>query len=223
MEAEKTRLPKALSPLDVLRKKYDTLPLEGAWQEALGKPESRGVWFIWGSSGSGKTSFAMQLAKELTKYGKVAYNSLEQGSSLSVAEAFKRHDFLSIERGRFILLKESIATLSERLSKRKSPDIVIIDSLQYTRLNYKTYIAFKEAHPDKLIIFVSHAKGVNPRGETAVSIQYDAEMKIYCEGYRATCKGRFNSETGAAYVIWEEGAARYTLQSDNKTNKKTKE
>lgn len=222
MEAQSRRLPKGLSPRDILQKKYDILPFEGAWQEALGNPERKGVWIVWGSSGSGKTSFGMQLAKELTKYGKVAYNSLEQGASLSVAKAVERNDMLHTARGSFILLQEDIATLSERLSRRKSPDFVIIDSLQYTRLNYKSYLAFKEAHPSKLIIFISHAEGVNPRGETAVSVQYDAEMKIYCEGYRATCKGRFNSEEGASYVIWEEGAARYTLRPDNRTNKRIK-
>ena len=44
--------------------------------------------------------------------------------------------------------------LDERLSKRKSPDFVIIDSFQYTQLDYRQYIAFKERHPDKMLVFM---------------------------------------------------------------------
>ena len=39
---------------------------------------------VWGKSGNGKTSFVLQLCKELTRYGKVAYDSLEEGSSLTM-------------------------------------------------------------------------------------------------------------------------------------------
>lgn len=46
-----------------------TLELQGAMRDAFGTPERSGVWFIWGNSGNGKTSFVMQLAKALTEYG----------------------------------------------------------------------------------------------------------------------------------------------------------
>ena len=49
--------------------------------------------------------------------------------------------------------------LEERLRRRGSPGIVIIDSFQYSGLNYKTYKEFKERHPKKLFIFISHAEG----------------------------------------------------------------
>lgn len=209
-----TRLPKALSPQDLLRTKFDTLPFEGEWREALGNPETKGVWIIWGGSGSGKTSFALQLARELTRFGKVAYNSLEQGSSLSMRQALSRHEMERTRRGSFQLLQEDLDILSERLSRRQSPSFVIIDSLQYTALNYKSYKAFKERHRDKLIIFVSHAEGIHPEGRTAKKVMYDAEMKIFVEGYRAISKGRFVSDTGAFFTVWEEGASKYWLESE---------
>ena len=64
---------------ELLSMKFDTLPFEGEWYDAFGTPESRGVWIVWGKSGSGKTSFVMKLCKELCKYGRVVYNSLEEG------------------------------------------------------------------------------------------------------------------------------------------------
>lgn len=189
MAEETKRLPRALSPSELLKTKIRTLPLEGVWQEALGQPAERGVWIIWGNSGSGKTSFALQLARELTKYGRVAYNSLEQGASLSMQEAIKRHELGKTRRGSFHLLSEDLETLSERLSRRQSPDFVIVDSLQYTGLDYRSYKAFKEKHKDKLIVFVSHAEGIKPEGRTANKVMYDADDENLCRGLPSPKQG----------------------------------
>ena len=82
---------RALSVRDILDKKYNTFPFEGKWKEAFGTPERVGVWFIWGNSGNGKTSFVMQLCKELCKYDRVVYNSLEEGACLTVQNNLKMH------------------------------------------------------------------------------------------------------------------------------------
>lgn len=98
--------------------------------------------------------------------------------------------------------------LSERLSQRKSADFVVIDSFQYTQMTYKAYLKFKEKHPNKLLIFISHADGKNPSGRSAKSVMYDASLKIWVEGYRAFSKGRFFGSVGH-YTIWEEGSRKY--------------
>lgn len=187
---------------------YDTFPLEGAWRDAFGEPERRGVWIIWGNSGNGKSSFAMQLCRELAKYGRVAYDSLEEGASLTMKNSLERHGMLDVAR-RFVLIDgENMEQLGERLRRQKSPDIIVIDSFQYTMMNYKQYVAFKEAHRNKLIIFISHADGKFPNGRAARSVMYDATLKIYVEGYRAFSKGRFFGPTGI-YDIWPEESAKY--------------
>ena len=63
---------------ELLSMKFDTLPFEGKWHDAFGTPERCGVWIVWGKSGRGKTSFVMKLCKELCKYGRVVYDSLEE-------------------------------------------------------------------------------------------------------------------------------------------------
>ena len=50
---------RAMSVTDMLRMKKETYPFEGDWADAFGAPERGGVWFIWGRSGSGKTSFTI--------------------------------------------------------------------------------------------------------------------------------------------------------------------
>ena len=76
-------------------------------------------------------------------------------------------------------------------------------------LTYATYKALKEKHPNKLLIFVSHAEGMNPEGRAAKKVAYDADVKIFVQGFRAICKGRFITAPGNYYTIWEEGAAKY--------------
>jgi len=199
---------RALSVKDVLSMKKAVFSFDGKWQDAFGKPERTGVWFIWGNSGNGKSSFVMQLCKELCKYGRVAYDSLEEGDSLSMQNSFIRHGMSAANKRMQLLNCEPIAELSERMSRHKSPDFYVVDSFQYSQMSYKEYIKFKEKHRDKLIIFISHADGRNPAGRAAKSVMYDASLKIWVEGWRAFSKGRFIGSTGK-FDVWEEGSTRY--------------
>lgn len=193
---------------EVLSMKFETFPFEGAWFDAFGTPERRGVWMIWGNTGNGKTSFVMQLCKELCKYGRVAYNSLEEGACLTMQNTLRRFNMQEVNR-RFLLLNaEPIDLLSLRLKRQKSPDFIVIDSFQYTQMTYAQYIKFKEQHRNKLLIFISHASGTNPDGRSAKKVAFDAALKIYVEGYRAMSKGRFIGPVGY-YDIWPEKAKKY--------------
>ncbi|MFR9546137.1 MAG: hypothetical protein SNJ29_11240 [Rikenellaceae bacterium] len=206
---------RALSPTEVLSQKRDVLPFEGEWFDAFGHPEKTGVWFIWGNSGNGKTSFMMQLCKELAKFGKVGYNSLEEGVSLSMQNAIKRYGLAEQNRRVVFFDCMKMADLSEKLKKPRQPKFIIIDSFQYTQMNYKDYIKFKEAHRDKLLIFVSHASGSQPSGRSAVSVMYDASLKIWVQHHRAFSKGRFIGERGY-FNVWEEEANRLWGENNNK-------
>lgn len=186
-----------------------SFPFEGAWEKAFGHPDRTGTWIIWGNSGNGKSSFVMQLAKYLCRFARVAYDSLEESTGLSLKNSLIRHRMEEVNRRFVILDRESMEELSDRLSKRRSPEIVIIDSFQYSGLTYDTYKAMKEKHSNKLLIFISHAEGMNPEGRAAKKVAYDADVKIFVQGFRAMCKGRFITAPGNYYTIWEEGAAKY--------------
>ena len=200
------RLQRGLSVSDVYALSRPTYRLSEQFHKAFGEVDRTGVWVIWGKSGSGKTTFVLELCKELARFGRVAYNSLEEGDSLTMKNAFIRVGMKDVARRMILLNRESMEDLHERLSRPKSPDIVVIDSLQYTRMRYAEYQRFKEAHPDKLLIFISHATGDKPKGQAADAVMYDATQKILVKGYVAISKGRF--KPGGRYVVWEEGAKR---------------
>lgn len=194
---------------NLLNKRYNLLPFEGEWFDAFGEPESSGVWFIWAPSGSGKTTFTLELVKYLATLGRlVDYNSLEEASAHTMQEAFIRVNMQHVSRRVRLLERASIDELRERLCKRKSADVVVIDSFQYAELSYQEYKRLKEEFPSKLFIIVSHADGKNPQGRTAVRVMYDASLKIWVEGYKAFSKGRYIGPVGY-YTIWDEGSVKY--------------
>lgn len=198
---------RALSIENIINYNPVTLDFEGHWLASFGKPELCGSWLMWGASGNGKTRFALQLCKYLCRFGRVAYDSLEEGLSKSMQNAIIDIGMKDVSR-RFVLLdKENITELSERLHRRKSPDIIVIDSVQYTGLNYGDYKKLREEFPRKLFILVSHADGREPAGRVAKSIRYDASVKIRIEGYKAFPVSRYGG--GEAFTVWEKGADDY--------------
>ena len=200
------------SPKEVQSMNIPCFPFEGEWEAAFGRPDRTGTWIIWGESGNGKSTFVMKLAKYLCRWCTVAYDSLEESTRLSFQNTLNRERMEEVNRKFKILDRESMDDLSERLSKRRSPDVVIIDSFQYSGLTYASYKALKEKHRNKLLIFVSHCEGEKPEGRAAKKVAYDADVKIFVRGFRAISKGRFITKPGNHYTIWEEGAAQYACE-----------
>mgnify|MGYP000358615607 FL=1 len=69
---------RAYSPKEIAAKKWVTLPWDEKWSKPFGFPAENASWFISGASASGKSSFVMQLGKELCNYGTVLYMSYEE-------------------------------------------------------------------------------------------------------------------------------------------------
>lgn len=205
------QIKRAVSVDEILKKKFIEIPFEDHWLKLLGVPEANGVWIIWGLSGNGKSRFSMMLARELTKYGKVAYNSLEEGARKSMAKNVRdcKMDADDVKKNFVILDCEPIEELKIRLRKKKHPRFVFIDSFQYTGLNYKQFKQLKEEFRDVLFIFISHAEGKLPEGAIAKKVQYDADIKIRVEGYKAFPMSRMGG--GEPYTIWPEQAKIYWM------------
>ncbi len=207
---------RAISNINVLAARFETVEFAGEWLASFGRPELRGTWIIWGGSGSGKTTFTLMLCKYLANFGRVAYNSLEQGLSLSLQKAWERVGMGEAGNSVILLNKEELPELRARLNKRKSPEIIIIDSVQYLDgFNWDSFKKLKREYPDKLFIFISQADraGKDPDGKLAGKIRYDAEIKIKVEGFKAFVTTRYEDaergEGGADFIIWEQGAAEY--------------
>ena len=151
---------KTLNVKTFLTKKFDLLPLSGAWKESFGEPCKQFSMMIYGSSGNGKTELAMQLAKHLTNFGKVIYNSIEEGDSHTLQMTVARNNMDQVADKFQIITGENFTELSKRLKKQRSADFIIIDSVQYLNATKEEYFAFKkEFYPKKGIIYISHVDG----------------------------------------------------------------
>jgi hypothetical protein len=189
-------------------KKFKTLPFADEWIDFCGCPEQKGSWFIYGNSSNGKTSFTAQLVKYLSNFGRVAYNSMEEGLSESLRIAFQIAN-ITTDDNVLMIDKEPIAQFINRLRKPKSANFVVIDSFQYSGLNAASYKALTNEFSNKLFIIVSHAEGKNPAGRSAKTVHYDANVKVWVEGFKAFPKSRYGG--GKPYVIWGEKAAEIWL------------
>lgn len=200
---------RAVSISQLYATKYDALPLEGAFKDLIGCPEIRGSWIIWGESGHGKTTFVLMLLQYLSRFVRCAYDTLEEGTSLSIQDAAKRVGLVP-EDDIIFLDQEEVSELKERLRKRRAPEIIVIDSAQYSGLTPLTYKQLLKEFPSKLFIFISHEKNGEPKGSIGEAIKYDANVKIRVEGYAATLRtSRYMTGQSKPFVIWDEGYEKY--------------
>lgn len=194
----------------LLAKKYDLLKDLPEWvMRSFGQLVSNFIMIVWAQSGSGKSNFIYQLLAVLMNYGNVLYVSLEEGTEMSAQLLALRHLNEEMHSGKILFgdPEMNYEELVAYLKRKKSPQFVVIDSVQYLNINYAGYKDLKEMFPRKGFIFISHAKGKNPDGKTADKIRYDAGIKVRVEGFVAFPICRYGGNN--PYVIYEEGAIKY--------------
>lgn len=211
------------------RKKYSYIPFSQPFLEAFGSRERGGIWVVYGKSGHGKTRFVMDLAKEFDRIGySVLLAVLEMGFCSDLKNMLAESGISSKTNN--ILLTDSITTddITEQLNKQRSPDVVIVDSLQYFVDQYgatdESIIAMRKKYKNKIFVYVSHVEGREVEGKAAYHVKRDSFVRIQVEGFRAIYKGRGKGGSRGYYTIWEEGASNYWLQNDkNYENNSNKE
>ncbi len=200
------KLKRALTVANIQNTKVERLNLTGEWYQAFGKPQNRGVWFVYGGSGSGKSTFAMKLAKTFAELGKTFYNLLEEETDDS--DFIERTELCQMQdvAHNFNVQGYTLEELDAYLSKRNSPNLIIIDSLPYFLNSWDDYKTFKQKWATKkVIVFIGHADGKNPSTELQKRVMYDAKMKIFVSGYLAACKGRTIGPNGGRFIIYKKG------------------
>lgn len=206
MQQNEIKIPRALSYEDMNRATFKTIELSEEWQKHLGTPElGNSSWLIFGGSGQGKTSYALQVVKEICKSQKVHYNTLEEGTKLSFKKALDRSNIKSVNT-KFTYQKENLAELTARLDRKNQAKVIVIDSVQYffRRKSIEDYFKFCEQFENTTFIWISGADGNRPKGAIADDIYYDADIAVKIENYEAIIeKNRF--EAYESRVIWQQG------------------
>ena len=195
---------KAIGIKAFLAKEFNVFDFEGKFLDSFGKTEKNMRIIVYGSSGNGKTEFSIQLAKYLCNFGQVYYNSFEQGISKTLQDAILRNDLLEHEGKLHFGDKESYGEMIERLNKKRSPQIIFIDSRDYLNLTADQFRALIHKFPTKAFVIICWESNGKPKGEYAKAIEFMCDIKIQVSKFIAYPRSRFGGNEN--YVIWDKGA-----------------
>lgn len=201
---------KALTVANVINQKVKLIEFSEHANElyqAFGNPQDKGIWFAWGGSGSGKSSLLLDITKAFCEQGlKAIHNELEE--DLDDVDFINRLKLKNMQdvKNNFLTASYNYDEMCAYLDKRDSPKVVVINSATYFFENLQQYFDFTKKYKRKKIIIISGmANGAHPYSELEKKIMYDANKKIFCSGYMASCKGRTIGPNGGTYMIWKQG------------------
>lgn len=181
----------------------------------LGKLPKFFIAVIFGFSGNGKTEFCIQLAKLLTRFGKVAWLSYEQRHSSDLQDATIRNN-MDEHSGNFFVIDpiankpkdvSLLEDLDNYLSKRNSPQFIFIDSIDYTRFTWDDYEFLKNKYAGKKsFIFIAHStKSGILKKRISEQILFDGGLGLFVSNF--ICYPQKNRYGGfEPYVVFEEEA-----------------
>lgn len=190
-----------------IAKRFDTYSFEVQWKESFGEPEKNFKMIVYGGSVSGKTEFCVQLAKYLAGFGKVSYISSEQGISKSLQDAINRNNMQEVA-GKVMFVAGGIFEDLVDYIKRSKSRVIIIDSLDYTKLTTDQYKFLIKTFPKKAFVIIAWAKNGTPKSQHAKDIEFMCDIKSYVENFKITLPGsRFGGNK--EFVIWDGGKKVY--------------
>lgn len=199
-------IPRAYTYTDIERKVFDVLKFEGEWKRHLGEVERAGSILIYGGSGHGKTTYALQLMKYLCEFEKCFYDTAEEGMKASFQRNLQLNGLKSVS-GKYSFQKEDYEQLVARLDRKRQPKIIFIDSVQYLFRKYKRngedkYFQLIEKFPDTLFIWISQMQKNEPKGAIADAIKWDAQNVIRVEDFKAYIeKTRTGGDEITPYIV----------------------
>lgn len=199
------------------KKKREYINFTGEWKEAFGTPEKGGCWIVYGKSGHGKTRFSLLLARELERLGnRILYLSMEMVDCEDFVKDLHEAGINSASSKIIPSPGGTVKELDKYLSSQRSPDVVILDSVQYFEKQYKAtsseIIDLRKKYPNKLFIFISHVDGKEVEGKLAYEIKRDSYKRFLVEGFRAIFKGRGKGGIKGYLTIWDKGAEEYWIE-----------
>ncbi len=206
--SEQIKIPRAYGYEDIKRRSFDMLPLAGEWLHHLGEMERTGSVLIKGDSGHGKTAYAMQLMKALCHIEKVFYNSVEEGMKASFKRSLELNGLKAVSN-KYVFQSERYDDMMSRLSRKRQPKIVFIDSIQYCFRGKRkdAYHKMLEQCPNTLFIGISHIKKGAVVGAVADEFYWDCQNRIHIEDFRAYVeKSRCGGDELTPYIISQQKA-----------------
>jgi len=192
--------------------KHKNYQLDGPLADILGEQPMKGVWLILGKEKHGKSSVALFLGKYFSNYRKVLYVSGEEGTDSLFIDALKRSGINISDKNFGLIPYTEIEVINEKLSKRRSEELIIIDNMtiyddEFKRGGIKNFL---KANEGKHLIFISHEDRNEPSTAAGKYVKKIAKVIIRVVGLQAHVGGRC---PGGILVINPANAERYGIAS----------
>jgi hypothetical protein len=183
---------RSLSIRNLYDKKFQQLAFDGLYLQAIGNPESNGIWIIWGKEKNGKTWWALKLADYLSKQTKVLYISAEEGTGMDFVDACKRAGLHTGNKNLKFEEYLSINELTEKLKSRKSAKVIFLDNctVYADELRAAMLRQLTKNYPDKLFILVAHEEKREPYTALAKLARKLAKIIMHVQGLATHVSGR---------------------------------
>lgn len=191
---------RAIGVSELINRKFDVFEFDGPWKSSFGYPEKNFSAIVYGASGNGKTDFCIKFAKYLTQFGRVYYNSFEEGISKTLQDAVIRNKLEEVAGKIVFGNRETFKEMMARLKKRNSPKIVFVDSRDFINLTTAQYKQMRKAFPKKAFIIVCWESNGKPKSEHGKAIEYMVDIKIRVANFKARPRCRFGGNQD--FIIW---------------------
>jgi hypothetical protein len=196
----------------MMQKRYQEVHgMSPEMKASLGDIEDAFDALAWGQSSNGKTNFCIQMMVQicLALKCRANYISWEEGHGKSFRDALLRQRvYDQLGNNMEIMDGGTFEEIKMQMAKNKSAKVWVIDSIQASGWTADQYAELKkrfvQGRKKKIFIVISWAQGKLPKGATADSIRFYANIKIPVEKFIAFPSGRYGGNKN--YVIWEEGA-----------------
>ena len=190
------------SVTDIVNWNFRRVNLPDPWFRHLGDASKNFRMLVQGKPKNGKTDYVMKLTKMLAEhYGKVFYNSIEEGKSKTLQEAVVRNNMDEV-KGKWMLAGPGERTFDgywKKIIRPQSGQILVIDSLDYMKLTFDQYMQLHERFKNrKAIIVVCWS---DPKDVVAKKIEYTMDMVVTVKNFKAHIRSRFGGNE--TYTIWE--------------------
>lgn len=203
MAKNELEIPRYYTHEDIENARFNEFEFTGEWHRHLGCPERTKSILIYGGSGHGKTTYALQLMKYLCSFEKVFYNTAEEGMKASFKRSLELNNVKEV-KGKYVFQSELYDAMVKRLDRKRQPKIVFVDSVQYVFRGKRDsdYFRLVEQFPDTLFIFISQMQKGEPKGAIADAIKWDAQCIIKVSDFKAYIeKSRCGGDELSPYII----------------------
>lgn len=175
-QVEQAKISGVMSADELVEYRYDSYPFDGKWKNLIGNPAKSFHMMVFGRPKQGKSIFCFQLAKYLSKFGKVLYIASEEGFSATLQQ--KLQEFGAVNPNLYFANYRDYETIKQNITGQDY-EFIIIDSINFINLEPEDVEELKSLNKEKAFITIQQAtKGGQFRGSQQFAHNCDIIIEV---------------------------------------------